>query len=81
VDTGPTTLNLVGENGQVLATVAVPSIEAPIDLMPRTINVTIPLPAHGLSGCSLVLDPELKMKEITRVNNQVKLAVRSATGY
>jgi Concanavalin A-like lectin/glucanases superfamily len=81
VDTRPTTLNLIGETGQVLGTAAVPRIAAPIDLVPRTINVTIPLPAGGLSGCSLVLDPEMKMKEITRVNNRVKLDARNATGY
>jgi Concanavalin A-like lectin/glucanases superfamily len=75
VETSPTTLTLVTENGTLLSSASVPRLEAPIDLVPRTVTVTMPLPARKLSGCSLLLDPELKMKEITRVNNQVKLDV------
>ncbi|HSS20482.1 MAG TPA: LamG-like jellyroll fold domain-containing protein [Pyrinomonadaceae bacterium] len=73
-NTAPTTLALVDQSGTTRATVRVPALEAPVDLFPRTTNVTIAVPAGlELNGWALVLDPELKLKEITRVNNVVRL--------
>jgi hypothetical protein len=74
VNTAPTTLALVDSSGKVLASAPVPQLGAPLDLFPRTTSVTIALPPGMRSdGCSIVLDPEAKMKEVTRVNNRVKL--------
>jgi hypothetical protein len=74
VDTQPTTVALVDQKGKVLASVPVPRLEAPADLLPRRLTVTLAIPVGTrLAGCTIVLDPEGKMKEITRVNNQVKL--------
>jgi hypothetical protein len=74
VSTQPTTTALVDRSGKVLATVSLPRMEAPVDLLPRRTTVTFTLPAGAASaGCSVVLDPDGKMKEVTRVNNRVKL--------
>jgi len=51
-----------------------PALEAPADLWPRKATITFALPAGTDSdGCSIVLDPDGKMKEVTRVNNRVML--------
>jgi hypothetical protein len=61
-------------NGKVSATVNVPILKAPLDLMPKTAKVILRIPAGAnVKGGSVVLDPDRAMKEITRVNNQVKL--------
>jgi hypothetical protein len=74
VDTLATTIALVDESGKVLASAAVPKLEAPVDLLPRRFTVTVAIPTEArVKGWSIVLDPETKMKEITRVNNRVKL--------
>ena len=74
VETQPTTIALVDPSGKVLVSAAVPRLEAPADLLPKRFTVTLAIPAGTrTAGCSVVLDPDAKMKEITRVNNQVKL--------
>ena len=74
VDTQPTTLALVDQGGRILASTSLPRLEAPADLLPRRTTVTLAIPVGTrIAGCSIVLDPEAKMKEITRVNNRVKL--------
>lgn len=73
-DTRPTTLALVDSRGQTLATAAVPALKAPADLLPKRVTVTLDVPSGTrLEGASVVLDPETSMKEITRVNNRVRL--------
>lgn len=70
----PTTLALVEQSGKVLLSAPVPQLEAPVDLLPRTTTVTVDVPAGlRVDGCSIVIDPDAKMKEITRLNNRVKL--------
>jgi hypothetical protein len=74
VDTKPTTVALLDQNGKVLASSTVPRLESPFDLLPRRTMVTLAIPVGTRIGeCSIVLDPEATMKEITRVNNRVKL--------
>ena len=74
MDTQPTTLALVDQSGKVLVSAPVPRLEAPADLLPRRTTVTLAIPTGTrIAGCSIVLDPDAKMKEITRVNNRVKL--------
>lgn len=68
-----TTLVLKNAAGEVLRHSHIPPIPAPVDLYPKTIE--IPLWTRGLSmtGCYIELDPEQRMKEITRVNNIIRL--------
>ena len=69
-----TTVTLRAADGSVLATEKVPSIPAPTDLYPKTINIRLTL-AAGVSaaGGSVELDPEHRLEEITKLNNVVKL--------
>ena len=78
VASAPTNLTLFDESGHFLATASVPRLEAPTDLRPRTVTVTLPAPARNYHGLSLVLDPDMRMKEITRVNNRVMLELQNA---
>lgn len=74
VDARPMTLALLDSQGQTLASAAVPALKAPADLWPKRVKVTLDAPAGAtLEGASVVLDPSGSMKEITRVNNRVKL--------
>jgi concanavalin A-like lectin/glucanase superfamily protein len=68
VASSPVNLTVYDVTGRPLSTVRLPRIEAPVDLMPRTMTVTLPAPTGSFS---VVLDPESTMKEITRVNNHV----------
>jgi hypothetical protein len=74
VDAPASTLALMDKSGKTLATAPIPAIKAPVDLLPKNANVTIPLPAGvDPSGCSVVIDPDAKLTEITRLNNRVGL--------
>ena len=74
VDTRPATLALVGADGKVLSTAAVPALKAPADLLPKTVTLTLDVPAGAsLAGGSVRIDPDPAAKEITLVNNSVKL--------
>jgi len=79
VATQPTTLMITDLSGNFLATAAVPRLEAPVDLQPRTVTVRLLFPAKALNGFILELDPDSSMKEITRVNNRVRLEIRNAS--
>ena len=74
VDSPPAKLALVSADGRVLATAMVPGLRAPTDLFPKTTKVTLTIPAGSkLRGSVIVLDPDVTMKEITRLNNRLKL--------
>lgn len=73
VDAPATKVVLTDQNGKVIASATVPQLRAPLDLFPRTARVTLTIPAGAsIRGGSVILDPDETMKEITRVNNQVK---------
>ena len=72
----PTDLALFDNSGRLIAKAQVPRLDAPNDLRPRTINITLPAPLFN--GSTLVLDPDLKLNEITRVNNRVVLQLVNA---
>jgi hypothetical protein len=63
--------------GGILRSSPVPPLPAPSDLYPK--KVEIPLWTRGidLTGCSIEVDPERRMQEITRINNTVHLGGRS----
>ena len=73
-DTRPTTLKLLDRAGKTIASAAVPALKAPVDLLPKRVTVTLDVPAGArLEGASVVLDPDASTREITRVNNRVRL--------
>jgi hypothetical protein len=58
--------------GKTLATAAIPVIEAPLDLIPKTTEVAIRAPRDlSLSGFRILIDPEKQVQEITTRNNLV----------
>ena len=64
-------------SGTIISRVSVPSIKAPVDLLPKTSNVSFILhPATKLKGCKVVIDPENRIEEITLLNNEVMLSVK-----
>lgn len=68
-----TTLQVRDVKGNKIATVAVPVIKAPLDLVPQWTEIKITLPRGAdLSAGSVQLDPEKKVNQITRVNDYVK---------
>ena len=74
VDAPASTVALRDANGRVIASAAVPGLKAPADLLPKTSEVTISAPSGtNLKGCSVIIDPEKKMREITLINNSVGL--------
>jgi hypothetical protein len=74
VDTPPTNLALMDRDGKILSSVMVPAIKAPNDLLPKSVTVTLAVPRGSqLAGDTIVIDPERAIKEITRVNNSVRL--------
>ena len=60
--------------GRIVAHELVPALPAPVDLLPKTAEVVIPLPA-GLDfvGGTVEIDPDRQLGEITTLNNSVKL--------
>jgi hypothetical protein len=74
LDSPPTELALVDSAGKILETLTVPALKAPADLLPRTVTLGFTIPAgQKLEGASVVIDPNTKIKEITRMNNRVRL--------
>ena len=69
-----TTIALRDATGRVLGTANVPPIAAPIDLIPKTADVTVDIPAGAsVAGATVELDPDHRVEEITTMNNAVKL--------
>ena len=61
-------------SGRIIASATIPSLEAPLDLRPRTVEVTLHLPTNAdISGGTVQIDPEQKLEEITKRNNAVQL--------
>ena len=69
-----TTVAVRDAHGRILATAVVPALEAPNDLRPRTVEVSLAVPTGtALTGASVEVDPEHRLVEITTLNNTVKL--------
>ncbi|MEK6336219.1 MAG: LamG-like jellyroll fold domain-containing protein [Acidobacteriota bacterium] len=74
VDSPAAELALVSADGRVLASAMVPGLRAPLDLFPKATKVTLTIPPGSkLRDSVIILDPGVTMKEITRLNNQLKL--------
>jgi len=72
VATPQTSLEVKDANGKTVGTTEVPPLEAPLDLKPRRIDIRITV-ADGtnLQTGSVCLDPDRKIKQITRRNDTV----------
>jgi len=69
-----TTVALRDSSGKVLASEKLVGIAAPLDLLPKTVVVTFQIPDNIDSQvCRVEIDPEQRLEEITRLNNEVKL--------
>jgi hypothetical protein len=68
------TASLVDASGKVVASVAVPTLAPPVDLLPKTAVVKLSVPAGASSdGLSVRLDLPNGTPEVTRLNNLVAL--------
>lgn len=60
--------------GKIIAEANVATIEAPIDLHPRATEVSVTLPSGTqVTGCTVELNADNAVTEITQLNNRVKL--------
>jgi len=72
VESPPAELALVDREGKILSSVTIPPLKAPTDLLPKTMTVGLVVPAGvKIAGASVVIDPNSRIKEITRMNNRV----------
>ena len=73
IDAPATTLQVKDPKGNVLATASVPTLKAPLDLVPKWTDVKVKVPkGTNLTSGSVQLDAEKKMEQITRVNDYIK---------
>jgi hypothetical protein len=73
VATPVTTLELRDAKGKLVATAPVPPLEAPLDLKPRWTDIILIVPeGTDISSGSVKVDPEAKIKQITRRNTLVR---------
>jgi hypothetical protein len=69
-----TTVALRDSTGHILAKTPLAPIAAPVDLFPKTAEVTLVLPeGSSLAGGSVEIDPDHASEEITLLNNSAKL--------
>ncbi len=68
-----TTVVLTGPDGTVLRSSQIPPLPAPTDLYPKIVEVSLWTRGLDLEGCTVELDPECRLQEITRENNRIAL--------
>ena len=69
-----TGMEIRNSEGKLIASAKVPSLKPPLDLQPSWEEVVIPLESSvNLLNATIQLDPEGKIKEITRRNSKLKL--------
>jgi hypothetical protein len=70
----PMKIVLRDAQGTIVATATTPTIAPPIDLIPKTADVTLTVAAGAsLRGATIELNPDGQVEEITAMNNRVKL--------
>lgn len=74
-DVDDVVLAVVARDGRTIARRSLGSLAAPVDLVPKRLRFTLPLPESPVAGWRLVLDPDNKVPEIYEGNNEVKLVV------
>jgi hypothetical protein len=73
VDAPAKAIAIIGVNGKAPVSVTVPALKAPIDLLPRTVDVKLTVPnGTALHGSMVTIDPENRLKEISRLNNRIE---------
>ncbi len=73
VDAPASKVVLRDKAGKMLASAAVPSIKAPLDLFPKTASVSLTLPAGAdWKGGSVTVESHGRLPEITQMNNRVQ---------
>jgi hypothetical protein len=73
VDAPASKVVLRDQAGKVLATADVPALKAPVDLVPKTVSVTLTLPAQAdWKGGSVTIESSGTTPEITQKNNRVQ---------
>ena len=74
VESPATKIALVDREGKVIAESNIPSIKAPDDLMPKTREIEFKIPGGiQTGGIKVIIDPENKLSEITKVNDSIIL--------
>ncbi len=69
-----TTVIFRNREGSIVATEEVPATLAPVDLLPKIVEIGLTLPEGGdATGGTVEIDPGHRLEEITRLNNAVKL--------
>lgn len=68
-----TTVVLKAPDGLVLRSSQIPPLPAPVDLYPKVVEVSLWTRGLSLEGCSIEIDPDGKLEEITRENNRITL--------
>jgi catechol 2,3-dioxygenase-like lactoylglutathione lyase family enzyme len=70
----PAVMLAVMQNDKPISTVQIPAIQAPADLLPKYAEVFLTVPSTtDLKKCSIQIDPENKLNEITLMNNRIDL--------
>jgi hypothetical protein len=70
----PSKVTLVDAEGPELATAPVPAIPAPLDLLPKTVQVTLHVRSGArTSGAKVRVQLRDQTQEITQLNNEVVL--------
>ena len=68
-----TTVVLRDRKGDIVASGAIPSIAAPVDLYPKMTEVVLTsTDGATVTGGTVEIDPDHRLEEITRLNNVVK---------
>jgi hypothetical protein len=74
IDAPASKVVLRGHDGKTIATAEVPALKAPVDLTPKTAQVTLAVPAGAdLKGASVTVECGGSVPEITLMNNRVVL--------
>jgi hypothetical protein len=74
VDAPPSKVVVRDKAGKTLATARVPALKAPLDLMPKTAEVKLAVPAGAdLKGATVTVECGGDIPEITLMNNSVTL--------
>jgi hypothetical protein len=66
---------VVTEDGRTVARKSLGPLGAPVDLVPKRLPFTLALPEPPPAGWRLLVDPDNKVLEIYKGNNEVKLVV------
>jgi hypothetical protein len=74
VETPSGVVSLMDASGKAITSLAIPAMKAPVNLDPQRLDVTFKvLQGVDLKGATIAIDPDLKVEEITRMNNRVGL--------